>query len=369
MGILDMFRGWALIGVVVFNYLIFAKPGASQTLTDGIVFGLAGLVFQTKSWMLLSFLFGYGFSIQMRRGEGEPGMDLFFLRRMGVLLLISFVNILLFSGDILHDYALLGILLLLLSKLPSRIWPWLSGFLLLAPMVVGVLFPGIMSESQEGPQTWSIYLGQDLLAILRSNLRDCWRIFLSVSYGINVHMVMLSMMLLGLYAERHGFFMRLASQSLRKILFWISLGGLLLAVGWLVVGITFLPTSSLGLTSMHLVQGLAGFFFFMCLVRLWHAGKLRTFFTSLTMVGRMTLTNYLLQNMLMIPLFSGVGLGWAQRPLSWPYIALALAIYLAQIRFSKWWLTRYHHGPIEWLWRCLSYGKWFPLHRSDPQKS
>jgi len=97
---------------------------------------------------------------------------------------------------------------------------------------------------------------------------------------------------------------------------------------------------------------------------LYLAGKLRHFFGALQLYGRMTLTNYVVQNILGLLLFSGFGLGLVMRHLSYGvFMLIALAIYVAQIYFSKWWLSRYYFGPLEWLWRQLSYGKKLAIKR------
>ena len=82
-------------------------------------------------------------------------------------------------------------------------------------------------------------------------------------------------------------------------------------------------------------------------------------------IGKMTLTNYITQNLIGIFLFSGFGLGYglSHKLYLGYYYFFALVIYILQIYFSKWWLARYYYGPIEWLWRQLSYGKRLPIKR------
>jgi uncharacterized protein len=93
---------------------------------------------------------------------------------------------------------------------------------------------------------------------------------------------------------------------------------------------------------------------------MWHAGW-RQRLHPLTYVGRMALSNYLLQSLVCTLIFYGYGLGMFAkvRPLYW--IPLAVAIYATQIPLSKWWMSRYQFGPVEWLWRTLTYGRLQPM--------
>jgi uncharacterized protein len=94
--------------------------------------------------------------------------------------------------------------------------------------------------------------------------------------------------------------------------------------------------------------------FMAALCWLYVAGHLPRFFESLRYVGRMTLTNYLVQNLAGMLLFSGFGLALLHRLPYWAHTAMALAVFAAQILFSRFWLTHYSLGPVEWIWRRLS---------------
>ncbi|MEJ2750793.1 MAG: DUF418 domain-containing protein, partial [Anaerolineae bacterium] len=86
---------------------------------------------------------------------------------------------------------------------------------------------------------------------------------------------------------------------------------------------------------------------------------------SLAPLGRMALTNYLLQSVICSTIYNGYGLGLYGRTGPTFNLILAVVIYLAQIRFSGWWLERYQFGPMEWLWRSLTYGKKQPMRRGE----
>ena len=74
----------------------------------------------------------------------------------------------------------------------------------------------------------------------------------------------------------------------------------------------------------------------------------------------MTLTNYLLQNILALMIFSGLGLGLLHRTSYAFTVETAAAVFFLQVFFSHWWLSYFRYGPVEWLWRCLAYRRWLP---------
>ena len=82
----------------------------------------------------------------------------------------------------------------------------------------------------------------------------------------------------------------------------------------------------------------------------------RRFLSPFAPVGRMAFTNYLMQSIIFGFIFFGYGLGQFGRMSATAALVLGVAVYIAQVFFSKWWLRRYRFGPIEWLWRSLMYG-------------
>jgi uncharacterized protein len=87
---------------------------------------------------------------------------------------------------------------------------------------------------------------------------------------------------------------------------------------------------------------------------LYVAGRLPRLFESMRCVGRMTLTNYLLQNLASLLVFSGFGLGLLHQLPYWAHTVMAAVIFTSQIVASRYWLARHETGPVEWLWRRLS---------------
>ncbi|HBK12113.1 MAG TPA: hypothetical protein DDZ32_04675 [Gammaproteobacteria bacterium] len=86
--------------------------------------------------------------------------------------------------------------------------------------------------------------------------------------------------------------------------------------------------------------------------------------SRLAAVGRMALTNYLMHSLICLFIFTGAGFGLINQLARWQLYGIVLAIWIVQLYLSPWWLARYSYGPIEWLWRGLTYGQFLPLKRT-----
>lgn len=80
-------------------------------------------------------------------------------------------------------------------------------------------------------------------------------------------------------------------------------------------------------------------------------------------MGRMALTNYLMQTIIAIALFYGIGLGWGTNVSAVAFEAIAVGVFLVQVLWSRWWLAHFQFGPFEWVWRSLTYGKVMPIRK------
>lgn len=370
--IVDMLRGWALLGVVLMNYIDYFYIGLGQDYKPdhvaGVLEATGGILFAGKSWTMLSMLFGYGFAVLMQNIAAK-GMRpaTFFTRRMLWLLLLATINSMLFFGDILKDYALLGIALLLLHRLPAKAALIVSIllFVVAAPLVSAYLVrmkaPGSMELVE--PYLPLLY-SHNPFKVLWFGLIGTFKFeFAALGYLITVHINMMGCFLLGLAAQKTDFFNRLAEN--KKALKWIFFSTLLLTVVFPLY-YNFISKPTWGLYKYYRF----GFINVICtmlfivsaLCWLYISGKLKAFFKNMQVIGRMTLTNYMMQNALALLLFSGFGLGLAQHKVhvGW-YLLFAFVIYIIQIYGSRWWLQRYQYGPVEWVWRQLSYCKRLPI--------
>jgi uncharacterized protein len=370
--IVDILRGWALLGVVLMNYFDFFvldrnweafKPG----ILDNILFTITDTFFSAKSWTMLSLLFGYGFAVLMHnvKAKGHHPYS-FFAGRMFWLLVLAFVNSALFFGDILKDYALLGLLLLFFYRSSAKTTFTVSIVLLLAiPAVSSYISTLKDSGWAEMLKLLPLYQSTNLIDVFTFGLKGTYLAqMISKPYLYTVHVVMFCCFLWGFTLYKINFFNDLPSKKKYiKKAFWISLSVAIFLT------IVFLVANKLNWTflqyyRMRYFLVLSTMIFIgSTICWLYISEKLTSIFANLAVMGKMTLTNYMLQNLIGLLVFSGFGFGLFNTMPLWFYLLLALVVYTIQVYLSKWWLSKYNYGPVEWVWRQLSYRKRLPLKR------
>jgi uncharacterized protein len=395
--ILDALRGFALFGVLIDNLFGFTGWGflteTQRTAlptwpADGLL-GLLELTFiHGKFYSIFSLLFGIGFSIVLLRSEQKAINPLrIFYRRLIVLLLIGLVHILfLWEGDILFLYALLGMLLPLFRKCSDRTLLTWAILLILSPIIIDLvrmifhfnpgkfLFQqGAMIDEKNGIPADQALASQYIFTTEDSWQR--WRNWLEPGFyyrygdllNTNRFPKVLGMFLFGLYAGRKLLYTRLEENKplFKKLLKWGLIIGIPTAIGNSLLHIDnkrvphimgWVETILYALSVVPLCLAYVSGF---CLQWLKTGGT--TKWKLLAPLGRMALTNYLMQTLIGIGLFYGVGLllgGDIGPSLFFP---IGIGIYLFQLLFSTWWLRYFNFGPLEWIWRMLTYGKWLPM--------
>ena len=164
---------------------------------------------------------------------------------------------------------------------------------------------------------------------------------------------MICCFLWGAYAHKTHFAESLAmSMSKVRRLFWFSIPAFGISLG-IAIAEQRVPVL-LKYFNFFLVPYLCATIFFASgIMWLYGAGRLQSIFSSMQCYGRMTLTNYIVQNIIAFFAFSGVGLSIGNSRPYWFYFVLAILVYVIQIFISRYWLKRYKYGPVEWLWRRL----------------
>ena len=372
--IIDALRGWALLGVVLMNYIDYYYLGVDTATHKTGVFSTillvtGNIVFSAKSWTMLSFLFGYGFAVLMGNTAAKGiNANAFFLRRMFWLLVLAIINSALFWGDILKDYAVMGALLLLFHRCSAKTALYLCVALFLITPAISSYINSI--DTSNSLKTLALYLplytSHNLLNVLWFGLVGTWyEQVIGLNYLVTVHIVMFACFLLGLAAQKVNFFGRLVeNKDVIKKIFWYSLVAIIVLIG--IIALLGKPPHNLAVKYYNFSYWIIIAFMLLIasgLCWLFLDGKLKKFFISMQVIGKMTLTNYIMQNAIGLLLFSGFGLGFGVTHKLDPgyYFLFALVIYIAQVYFSKWWLSKYYYGPVEWLWRQLSYGKRLPI--------
>lgn len=386
---LDVLRGLALLGVLVMNFVGFAGEGVMITsaqmaalptapLDEAAYWGVRWLV-GDKANTVFATLFGLGFYLQLQRGEGRPGFEARYRRRLAWLLVFGLLNVLfLWVWDILHLYAIAGFFLLAVRRWKTR-----------SLVIVG----GILSLYSDKLQDWLIELlrlpvpSSDHIftdaAILERQataasgdyaamIADAWQ-FTTADWLLNGLILAwivyaLGRFMLGAAIGRSGILDDIPRflPLLRRVA-WTALPAGLLA--GLVVRLVYTrewtplgdsPTLVHGAEALRSPAALllaAGYC--AAVVVALHGTWGKRVFGPFAAVGRMALTNYLAQGLLYGFILYGVppGLGLAGRIGSFYVLLICIAFFAVQIAFSHWWLARYRFGPMEWLWRALTYGE------------
>ncbi|NDE62090.1 MAG: DUF418 domain-containing protein [Cyclobacteriaceae bacterium] len=391
--VLDVLRGFALAGILVINAMsILAVKGSTPAFTVAIPFfdrllqDLILFFVESKFFTLFSLLFGISFAIQIQSAEKQGKSFLPRIsRRMVGLLLFGLVHILLlWDGDILVIYAITGsILISFRNTVFSRIKKWVISLLAIpgALVLLVLIYTLIARLTPSGSKTFSdsdkslakeFANTQATEKLLQNGFID--GIFDRVHTYLDLSPLLfsriptvLAMFLIGLYLGRSNFIRQLPEKIglLKKVRFWgLSIGFTLMFL--IVLGTKTLPTVS-ALVAIIEDQYLAG-----PILCLGYASALtlaylenphRKIFALFSNVGRMALTNYLTQSLVLTFLAYGWGLGLALKLNGYEVLGVGVILYLSQIVFSGIWLGRFKYGPLEWIWRCITYWKLISIKR------
>ncbi len=386
-GLIDCLRGFALGGILIVNLQSFLwgsgeplgyfarPPGAAE---QGL-FWLQSALVEGKFYPIFAFLFGVGFALQTRKLHrlcgGDARLAAAAYRRRLVFLLLAGVahGLLLYFGDILTSYALCALLLCWTAPTRlrdliafARLWWVLAALSLFAPMALDALLPSGQPLDQiplSALESRDIYAGAGYVAQLQRRWMDYgWQQLGAVPV---LWPQLMALFALGAIAGRLGWLRNPRRHP--RVWQWawrIGAGvGLPCALlgGWLhldairespgdAAGIDGLV---LGVSSLLAAAYVAGF-------ARWHSrwqriGPLRALLDGVAAAGRMPLTNYMLQSVVMGALLSGWGLGWGAAASRAGLTGAAAVIYVAQIGFSRWYLSRARQGPLEALWRHYTY--------------
>jgi uncharacterized protein len=403
--LIDVIRGVALAGVCISNaYIWFAgrvflpKERLRETtarLVDAIADYAYVSLISGKFITIFSFLFGLGFAVQLMRAEGRGGsITSLYARRLSVMLLFGIVHILaLWYGDILHAYALMGFALLLFRRSSERkLLGWGLALSLLS-MPVGLFVENILPRLWRSPDetkaimdammakfvarreaTLADLSSDSYFAVLRQNPPLFW-MFYERPGAIGGHVEIFGKFLLGVYAGRIGIFQDVARHRLllRRVLWWGLAAGVLgngisLVMRFLSRSGRLPPDSAIGMwvqppAGSIGVLGLAAFYV-AGIALLFQRERLRRALCALAPLGQMALTNYLLQSVCGVLIFYGVGFGLIGKVRPVMGILIPAGVVMLEFVWSRLWLAHFRFGPMEWLWRSLTYGKAQPMRRA-----
>lgn len=374
---LDILRGLALFGMILVHF--HQKMRIEVTgLEDLIAWGVWVLVEQ-KAWGIFAFLFGVGFAVLLRRLEARqvPVVPIY-LRRLTGLAVFGLIAQVGFGFHILLEYAAWGLALLLIRHWSSRAVLATAAVAASAQPVVAAL-TAVYAWWTGTPQSTPVSdplrqaaeaaaQNADYLTLLSTR----WAVFLEgLPHGWHDLLpdTNLALFCLGLLAVRHGILDQ-PRRHRKLILGWMIFGAVSWAAHWLVLrnipelpipGATRPLSQGFGLINEQwLCLTYIGAVVLLLAYRPEWTRRLRAFGAA----GRMALTNYMLQVAVLDALASGYGLKLRLRPAA--YVLAALLLFGAEAAFSTAWLKRYRFGPLEWLWRTVTYARRQPLRRIHP---
>lgn len=373
---LDMLRGFALLGIILANSLIFQYGLMYETSLinqypngdiDRFAESVILIFVQASFYPLFSFLFGYGTALQkhrlLERGSNFNGV---FWRRTIILGLVGYLHaIYLWNGDILFTYAWASVLLFFFLMMPPR------GLLITGLVLIGLLgscsvIPDSFYEigysqstdpsyqfSENEVQVLSEGTYSDTVAFRQNENPYFPGIIGSIAFTATQVIGVIGLLLLGAYVMRKGWLADpLTHKKKWKLMMWIGI-----VVGVLAKAVIILDKES---TQFMTIQNFVGgpfltMFFISAFVLAATTSRGKKILQPFAYAGRMAFTNYLFQTLIMTTIFYHYGFGLFNSVGVFVGALIAIAVFVVQLILSKVWLTYFRMGPLEWLWRAGTY--------------
>ncbi|NPD25508.1 DUF418 domain-containing protein [Corallococcus exiguus] len=404
--LLDALRGVALLGVFVSNSLSWFSgrsllpneqaQALAAPMLEVVVRQLYAFFVDQKFVTLFSLLFGMGFALQMTRAEGRgTSIVPVYRRRLLVLLGIGLVHMFaLWVGDILSTYALVGFVLLLFRQRSDRtVLTWVAVLFVVLPLTLSIaqrFGPELLHGKEaaeaaakatrdlEAAHRTAFLTGlssESVLTSQKANALFAWQNLPNPGRPIWL-CIILGRFLLGLWTGRQKLLedVERHRKLLVRVMAWgLGVGSAVATVSLVLYlrsrgapggpwGQTSQPPWMVGMRTLREV----GYLFMGCgyaaaFALLFQKERWRKVLGVLTPAGRMALTLYLTQSVISIALYDGWGLGLVGHTPPSRTVLMCLGVFAAQVAFSHWWLARFRFGPVEWLWRSLTYGRLQPM--------
>ena len=384
--ILDALRGIALLGIALANFPEFglwtflsteqqsAMPTAG---VDEVVKFLQYLLVDGKFYSIFSVLFGLGFALILSRHS----LSLFW-RRMMILAVIGLCHMMfLWSGDILFLYAVGGLLLSLLVRMSDKALLWTAAVLLtIVPVGLDALieFFGVdfvgpfynawwakaaeMGVNEENFASWlrdADSYPQMFAFLIQGAYERMWE-FVS---GHRLPKV-LGLFILGYLIGKNRYYARMDRLPLRRLLKWTLAIGLptSLVYAWSATqGQPWGMTAHSALYAVSVVPFAFTYIAGICLLYMHSYKNVKPAFTLFAASGRMALTSYISQSVIGIVLFYGVGMGLGTSMGLVTIEFIAFGAFVLMVFLCRLWLRWFLFGPLEWIWRLLTYGRYFKI--------
>ncbi|MDX8343491.1 DUF418 domain-containing protein [Rossellomorea sp. YZS02] len=371
---LDVIRGFSLLGIFIINMISFHSPFLYldpytwwKTPEDVTLYPWIDVLVQASFYPLFAMMFGYGLGIQQQRAMDKgTSFYSFGIRRLLVLLGIGCIHaFLIWSGDILINYAMFGLVLLVFMRLSGKGLMWLGGILFLLPQTFFSILLVLMTFADPTGVTQytnisalqdsvAAYASGSFSSIMGQRFED-WYIVNSPDNLLFLLLSILPMMMIGAGASK----LRLLEKVSTYKKMWMVTGGSTLLLGVAIKSLPLLIESNFAYS--YIQDFLGGPFlsvsYAIILSLLLLNQKIMKWSKPLSSVGKMSLTNYLMQSIIGTLIFYSYGFGLYGEVTLTTGTMLAVGIYVIQVILSEIWLSKFQYGPVEKLWRVLSYGR------------
>ena len=387
---LDLLRGFALLGILIMNIQFFSMVGAAYfnpmafgdlSGSNGWVYILSHALADQKFMTLFTMLFGAGIVLMTSRAESRgASAAVVHYRRTFILLVFGLLHAyLLWAGDVLVSYALCALVVFPFRKLsPKTLLKLGLGSVLIGSIIF--LFIGLSlgyiprDDIAEMMNNWkpSAELVQEEVTVYRSGWLKQMEKRVDTALAIHTKVFLMwglwrigGLMLVGMALFKWG--VLTAARSSR---FYFGLAAAGLTLGWTLASYglvrNFARNWSLDCQFIgsqynywgSILVSLGYLSLVMLICRSQIGGRL---LQAISAVGRTALSNYLLQTVLCTTLFYGHGLGLFGSVERTGQAAIVLAVWIVQLIASSWWVKRFRYGPMEWVWRSLTYWQLQPI--------
>lgn len=366
---LDIVRGFALMGIILVNYFLIVDSAKGFDMQSNDVFhNVVNWFASGKFITLFSFLFGVGFMIFMdRAAQKVDSPTKLFARRLTILLGFGLLHLtFVWIGDILAYYAVAGFLLLFFYKRTAKtILYWLITLFviqLLTPIFT-MLF-NTMNTASGKPDFADFELASHNSLTYLASIGDRWTDLATMASGsFSMIYSMFLMFLLGVYFVKMKFFKNMEAKKAIWNRIWVicTIAFLITQSSTIITAVNPFENTLWMIIASALEQngGLTGSMFYMSTLAMLflHVPQLRGALMFFTKVGRMSLTCYLLHSIIGTMLFLKYGAGLANHLQPAGTFMIGLGVYVFLVLFSTLWLKRFKYGPMEFIWRQLTYGK------------
>lgn len=386
--VVDTLRGFAIVAIMLLHNLehfdvYFLPPNLPDWMVklDKHLWDSLFFLFASKSYSIFALLFGLTFFIQSKNQE-RKGKDFRgrFAWRLILLFGFGLFNSFFFQGDILTIYAVIGFLLIPVARLSNRWLVSIALVILLQPLEWSGLIKAIQNPSMElsNPLSWT-YFGKMQEYITHSSIINTWignitngkKAVLLWNWENGRFFIIYAMFLLGLVAGRKELFVTSESSNRfwTRVLIIAACSAIILypikitLPGWIEsaaikrsVTTIFNPWPDIALMLVW-VSGI---------VLLFQKQAFKKFFTLFVPLGKMSLSNYVMQSILGSTIYYGYGLAMYKYAGSTYSLAIGLLLTLITGLFCHWWAKRYKHGPLEGIWHKLT---WLNLPSRSPQRT